>query len=52
MFGKLKEIILNIINKEPCPFDLYDNPFPQWCDKRIMFTKECKECAWRKKNED
>ena len=48
MLEKLMEIVLDIVNQRPCPFQPEDNPFPEWCDKRIMFSDECKKCAWRK----
>lgn len=48
---KIKELFLDIINFCDCPFDPEDNPFPQSCDKRRIFTNECKKCAWRKNSE-
>ncbi len=48
---RLKELFLNIINLCDCPFDPEDNPFPQSCDKRIIFTDKCSKCAWRNKDE-
>ena len=45
---KIKNIILDIINASVCPFSPEDNPFPQLCDRRKMFTNECKQCLWRK----
>ena len=51
MINKLKELFLKIINHCDCPFDPYDNPFPQSCDKRIVFTDECSKCVWRNKDE-
>ena len=47
MIEKFKEILLNIINLRFCPFCPEDSPFPQDCDKRIMFTDECKKRVWR-----
>ena len=47
MIRKIKEILLNIINHCFCPFCPDDSPFPQSCDKRIVFTDECAKCPWR-----
>jgi hypothetical protein len=49
MINKLKEIFLNIINLCDCPFDPDDNPFPQSCDKRLIFTDRCSKWVWRNK---
>lgn len=38
---------LDLINSCDCPFDPEDNPFPQTCDKRIIYTKQCVQCPWR-----
>lgn len=47
MIQKIKEILLNIINCCECPFQPADNPFPQLCDNRKVFTDECAKCPWR-----
>ena len=47
MFERIKEKILDLVNYCDCPFDPEDNPFPQSCDKRIIFTEECEKCSWR-----
>lgn len=44
IINKIKEKILDIINVRYCPFVPDNCPFPQKCDKRIMFTDKCKEC--------
>lgn len=49
LIKKLKEIFLNIINSCDCPFQPHNNPFPQSCDKRLVFTDYCKKCTWRNK---
>ena len=48
MFENIKNFFLDLINYCDCPFDPEDNPFPQSCDKRIIFTDECEKCSWRK----
>lgn len=49
IFEKIKPKILDLINYCDCPFDPDDNPFPQSCDKRIIYGDYCNnECPWRK----
>jgi hypothetical protein len=43
---EFKEVFLELINSTICPFSPEDNPFPQCCDKRKMFTDECFQCPW------
>jgi hypothetical protein len=41
---KFKEVFLELINTTICPFSPEDNPFPQCCDKRKIFSDECRKC--------
>lgn len=45
---EIKTKILDMVNFCYCPFQPDDVPFPQSCDKRIIYTEECKKCPWRK----
>lgn len=49
---KIKECFIDLINYCDCPFDPEDNPFPQSCDKRIIFGDWCENvCPWRHHDE-
>lgn len=47
MFERIRSKILDLINYCYCPFVPDDMPFPQSCDKRIIYTEECEKCPWR-----